>query len=63
MHEDHITGLKGCLQDTSNFEHVNPKVAKDDWNYGKIYMHKVTYHLCVLRFPELEKYMVPLSFD
>ena len=36
--------------------------TKEDWNYGKIYMHKVTYHIACLRFPTLEKYFIPLAF-
>ena len=57
MHEDHLTGL---VEEVKNgfFTNRNPIY---DWHNGKIYVSVVTHRLMLLKFPNLEPYMIPLE--
>ena len=54
MHEDHLKGLTGG-------EYGNADRAPNlNWNYGPIYCSSVTHRIMLLRFPNLEPYLVPI---
>ena len=59
MHEDH---LKGLITETVSgyYKFRGPDL---DWNYGNIYCSTVTHRLMLLKFPNLESYLVPLELD
>lgn len=50
MHEDHLVGLSE--------RNYKPNL---NWDYGQIYCSTLTQRICLLRFPHLEKYLVPLD--
>lgn len=62
-HEDHMKGLiiesKETKKTKSGWAYKTRHIDYD-WNYGKLYCSVITHRLVLLKFPNLEKYMVPV---